>query len=114
MAKFKTSNIFKVHDTIKTSLLPAFSSTGWKTCGCVDVSVPRCVLLQAPYNVSNVVQADGCMRNNGEQAKELVAALHAAGVQHTAHFVDAGHKASSDGMGIALKGCVDDFARSLK
>jgi len=27
------------------------------------------------------------------------------------HFVDAGHKASSDGIGIALIECVEDFLR---
>jgi len=36
-----------------------------------------------------------------------------AGVEHKAHFIDAGHKASSDGMGIALKACVKEFAAAL-
>ena len=42
-------------------------------------------------------------------AQGLVQALKAAGVPTTAHFIAAGHKAGSDGMSLALRGCVDDF-----
>jgi len=43
-------------------------------------------------------------------ARGLVAKMEAAGVPHRAAFIDAGHKASSDAMGIALKEAVDEFA----
>ena len=43
-------------------------------------------------------------------AQQLVEGLAAAGVAHEAHFVDAGHKSSSDGMSKALRACVDKFS----
>ena len=39
--------------------------------------------------------------------------LAAAGVAHEAHFVDAGHKSSSDGMSKALRACVDKFTAGM-
>ena len=47
-------------------------------------------------------------------ARQLVARLEVEGVEHSSHFVDAGHKASSDGITVALKGCVNEFAQWLK
>jgi hypothetical protein len=46
-------------------------------------------------------------------AQELVARLKIEGVVHTAHFVDAGHRASSDGITVALKACVNDFLSGI-
>lgn len=42
-------------------------------------------------------------------ARQFVAGLKAARVEHTAHFIEAGHVAGSAGMSKALRACVDDF-----
>ena len=42
-------------------------------------------------------------------AQQLVEGLAAAGVPHTAYFLDAGHSAKSDGMSKMLRKCVDEF-----
>ena len=47
-------------------------------------------------------------------ARELVSKLEREGIPHTAHFVDAGHKASSNGVFIALQECVKDFLTKIK
>ena len=56
-----------------------------------------------------VVQGTGDEVCPDKFARELVAKLQAECIPHTAHFVDAGHKASSSGVFIALKECVNDF-----
>lgn len=56
-----------------------------------------------------VVQGTGDEVCPKKFARQLVAKLQAEGIPHTAHFVDAGHKASSSGVFIALKECVNDF-----
>ena len=44
-------------------------------------------------------------------AQQLVKELEKREIPFVDHFVDAGHKASSDGIGIALIECVEDFLR---
>lgn len=46
-------------------------------------------------------------------AQQFVERLVEVGVKHEAHFVDAGHRASSDGIATALKICVDAFYDTL-
>ncbi|KAK3277525.1 hypothetical protein CYMTET_14476 [Cymbomonas tetramitiformis] len=69
----------------------------------------RLHLLQAGSVPTWVVQGTGDEVCPEKFAQMLVAGLAAAGIPHKAHFIDAGHKATSDGMGIALKACVDEF-----
>ena len=42
-------------------------------------------------------------------ARELVAQLEKEEIPTTSHFVDAGHKASSNGVFLALQDCIKDF-----
>jgi len=56
-----------------------------------------------------VVQGTGDEICPEKFARLLTAALGDAGVPCVEHFVDAGHKASSDGIAVALRACVDDF-----
>ncbi len=42
-------------------------------------------------------------------ARQLVDGLEQAEVAHKAMFVDAGHRASSDGIKLALQQCVQEF-----
>ena len=42
-------------------------------------------------------------------AHELVAQLEKEEIPTTSHFVDAGHKASSNGTILALQDCIKDF-----
>eukprot|EP00037_Helgoeca_nana_P030333 m.373344 g.373344 ORF g.373344 m.373344 type:complete len:212 (+) comp28162_c0_seq4:4679-5314(+) len=60
-----------------------------------------------------VVQGTGDEVCPEKFAQELVARLKIEGVVHTAHFVDAGHRASSDGITVALKACVNDFLSGI-
>jgi len=60
-----------------------------------------------------VVQGTGDEVCPDKFARELVAKLEAEEIPHTAHFVDAGHKASSKGVFIALKECVKDFMSTM-
>ena len=56
-----------------------------------------------------VVQGTGDEVCPDKFARELVEKLKVEGIPHTAHFVEAGHKASSNGVFIALNDCVKDF-----
>ena len=56
-----------------------------------------------------VVQGTGDEVCPEKFAQELVAGLEVAKVPHKAYFIDAGHKAGSDGMSLQLRACVDDF-----
>eukprot|EP00943_MAST-04B_sp_MAST-4B-sp1_P001363 g1363.t1 len=47
-------------------------------------------------------------------AKQLVNELESSGIPFVDHFVDAGHKASSDAIGSALIECVNDFFNEIK
>ena len=61
-----------------------------------------------------VVQGTGDEVCPDRFARELVSKLEREGIPHTAHFVDAGHKASSNGVFIALQECVKDFLTKIK
>lgn len=61
-----------------------------------------------------VVQGTGDEVCPDKFARELVSKLEGEGIPHTAHFVDAGHKASSNGVFIALQECVKDFLTKIK
>ena len=56
-----------------------------------------------------VVQGTGDEVCPDKFARELVEKLKAESIPHTSHFVDAGHKASSNGVFIALQECVKEF-----
>ena len=56
-----------------------------------------------------VVQGTGDEVCPEKFAQQLVAGLEEAAVPHKAFFIDAGHKAGSDGMSLQLRACVDDF-----
>lgn len=56
-----------------------------------------------------VVQGTGDEVCPDRFARQLVDRLREEGVAHQAHFVDAGHRASSNGIALALKDCLDDF-----
>lgn len=56
-----------------------------------------------------VVQGTGDEVCPETYAKQLVDCLASQNIDHTAHFVDASHKCSSDSMSVALRGCVEDF-----
>ena len=60
-----------------------------------------------------VVQGTGDEVCPDKFARELVVKLENEGIPHKAHFVDAGHKASSNGVFIALKECVKDFLLTI-
>jgi proline iminopeptidase len=60
-----------------------------------------------------VVQGTGDEVCPDKFARELVEKLKAEGIPHISHFVDAGHKASSNGVFIALQECVKDFLLTL-
>jgi len=60
-----------------------------------------------------VVQGTGDVVCPDKFARELVEKLKAEGIPHTSHFVDAGHKASSNGVFVALQACVKDFLSTL-
>ena len=56
-----------------------------------------------------VVQGTGDEVCPDKFARELVEKLKIEGIPHTSHFVNAGHKASSNGVFLALQECVKDF-----
>ena len=56
-----------------------------------------------------VVQGAGDEVCPDKFARILVAKLEEEGIPHTAHFVDGGHKSSSNTVFLALQECVKDF-----
>lgn len=75
-------------------------------------------LLGPMENIKNiptwVVQGTGDECCPDMFARQLVDRLVTAGVTHKAQFVEAGHRASSSGITIALKAAVDDFYSNVK
>ena len=60
-----------------------------------------------------VVQGTGDVLCPPKVARELVQKLKEEGIPHTSHFVNAGHKVSSNGVFIALQECVKDFLSTM-